>query len=173
MATEHGSETGFETEQEYVETEDGTRRRLAFVDRFPEAARTARICLWIAFAAFGVGALFGLIQALHRTNTLRIIPSADYYTILTGHGVLLALVFTSFFMSLMFPTIFALSIKGLGPLAKSGSSLLIMAIIGGAIITALMGLVSDLTRINVAVGVPLVCFLVVAAFARRTLRGAQ
>ncbi|KPN30911.1 cytochrome c oxidase polypeptide 1 [Halolamina pelagica] len=96
MATEHGSETGFETEQEYVETEDGTRRRLAFVDRFPEAARTARICLWIAFAAFGVGALFGLIQALHRTNTLRIIPSADYYTILTGHGVLLALVFTTF-----------------------------------------------------------------------------
>ncbi|WP_054584686.1 b(o/a)3-type cytochrome-c oxidase subunit 1 [Halolamina pelagica] len=69
---------------------------MAFVDRFPEAARTARICLWIAFAAFGVGALFGLIQALHRTNTLRIIPSADYYTILTGHGVLLALVFTTF-----------------------------------------------------------------------------
>ncbi|NHX36316.1 b(o/a)3-type cytochrome-c oxidase subunit 1 [Halolamina sp. R1-12] len=96
MATEHGTETGFETEQEYVETEDGTRRRLAFVDRFPEAARTARICLWIAFAAFGVGALFGLIQALHRTNTLRIIPSSDYYTILTGHGVLLALVFTTF-----------------------------------------------------------------------------
>ncbi|UZJ43861.1 L-fucose:H+ symporter permease [Marinimicrobium sp. C6131] len=86
---------------------------------------------------------------------------------------LLALVFTSFFMSLMFPTIFALSIKGLGPLAKAGSSLLIMAIIGGAIITALMGLVSDLTRINVAVVVPLVCFLVVAAFARRTLRGAR
>lgn len=86
---------------------------------------------------------------------------------------LLALVFTGFFMSLMFPTIFALSIKGLGPLAKAGSSLLIMAIIGGAIITALMGLVSDLTRINVAVVVPLVCFLVVAAFARRTLRGAR
>nr|WP_202594645.1 b(o/a)3-type cytochrome-c oxidase subunit 1 [Halolamina sediminis] len=96
MATEHGSETGFETEQEYVETDDGTRRKLAFVDRFPEAARTARICLWIAFASFGVGALFGLIQALHRTNTLRIIPSSDYYTILTGHGVLLALVFTTF-----------------------------------------------------------------------------
>ncbi len=83
---------------------------------------------------------------------------------------LLALVFTSFFMSLMFPTIFALSIKGLGPLAKAGSSLLIMAIIGGAIITALMGLVSDLTSINLSVGVPLLCFLVVAAFARRTLK---
>ncbi len=86
---------------------------------------------------------------------------------------LLALVLTSFFMSLMFPTIFALSIKGLGPLAKAGSSLLIMAIIGGAIITALMGLVSDLTSINVSVGVPLLCFLVVGAFARRTLKGAR
>ena len=88
------------------------------------------------------------------------------------HLGLLALVSTSFFMSLMFPTIFALSLKGLGPLAKAGSSLLIMAIIGGAIITALMGLVSDLTRINISVVVPLACFLVVAAFARRSVRGA-
>ncbi len=88
------------------------------------------------------------------------------------HLGLLALVSTSFFMSLMFPTIFALSLKGLGPLAKAGSSLLIMAIIGGAIITALMGLVSDLTRINISVVVPLGCFLVVAAFARRSVRGA-
>ena len=49
---------------------------------------------------------------------------------------------------------------------------MIMAIIGGAIITALMGLVSDLTRINISVVVPLACFLVVAAFARRSVRGA-
>ncbi|MBP1987054.1 b(o/a)3-type cytochrome-c oxidase subunit 1 [Halolamina salifodinae] len=96
MATEHTDGTAFESDEEYVEVDDGTRRRRAFVDQFPDAARTARICLGIAFAAFGVGALFGLIQALHRTNALRIIPSSDYYTILTGHGVLLALVFTTF-----------------------------------------------------------------------------
>src|SRR5690606_33635596 len=72
----------------------------------------------------------------------------------------------SFFMSLMFPTIFALSVKGLGPLTKAGSSLLIMAIIAGAVLTALMGLISDLTRISTAVIVPLVCFVVIAAFAR-------
>lgn len=89
-----------------------------------------------------------------------------------NHVGLVAMAGTSFFMSLMFPTIFALSLRGLGPLAKAGSALLIMAIIGGAIITALMGLVSDLTAIHWAVGVPLVCFLVVAAFARRTLKGA-
>jgi FHS family L-fucose permease-like MFS transporter len=72
----------------------------------------------------------------------------------------------SFFMSLMFPTIFALSVKELGPLAKAGSSLLIMSIIGGAVLTAFMGLVSDFTSISTAVIVPLVCFAVIAAFAR-------
>ncbi|HEY7886457.1 MAG TPA: glucose/galactose MFS transporter, partial [Cellvibrionaceae bacterium] len=87
-----------------------------------------------------------------------------------NYAGMLALASTSFFMSLMFPTIFALGIKGLGPLAKSGSALLIMAIIGGAIITAFMGLVSDLSSINMAVGVPLVCFVVVAFFARASMR---
>ncbi|MEF8800112.1 MAG: b(o/a)3-type cytochrome-c oxidase subunit 1 [Halolamina sp.] len=95
MATGHPEDTTQE-EVEFVESEDGTRRRLAFIDRFPEAARTVRICLGIAFASFGVGALFGVIQALHRTDVFRFIPSSDYYTLLTGHGVLMALVFTTF-----------------------------------------------------------------------------
>ena len=69
-------------------------------------------------------------------------------------------------MSLMFPTIFALSIKNLGSLAKSGSSLVIMAIIGGAVLTAVMGLVSDMSSIHTAVAVPLVCFVVIALYAR-------
>ncbi|MET0355200.1 MAG: L-fucose:H+ symporter permease [Cellvibrio sp.] len=77
-----------------------------------------------------------------------------------------ALVATSFFMSLMFPTIFALSLKGLGEQSKAGSSLLIMSIIGGAAITALMGYVSDVSSIHVAVSVPLVCFAFIAAYAR-------
>ncbi|MXR40565.1 cytochrome C oxidase subunit I [Halobaculum sp. WSA2] len=96
MATGHPDDTDAYSEDEYVETEDGTRHRRAFVDRYPDAARIVRICLGISFAAFGVGALFGLIQALHRTGVFRFIPSSDYYTLLTGHGVLLALVFTTF-----------------------------------------------------------------------------
>lgn len=83
---------------------------------------------------------------------------------------LYALVATSFFMSLMFPTIFALSIAGLGERAKAGSSLLIMSIIGGAALTALMGYVSDLTSIHTAVIVPFVCFAVIAAYARVAAR---
>lgn len=82
-----------------------------------------------------------------------------------------ALVATSFFMSLMFPTIFALSVKGLGERSKAGSSLLIMSIIGGAVLTAIMGLVSDTFSIHTAVLVPLVCFVVIAAYARSASRG--
>lgn len=81
---------------------------------------------------------------------------------LTG---LLALAGTSFFMSLMFPTIFALSLRDLGEQTKAGASLLVMAIVGGAVLTAIMGGVSDLFSINVAIMVPLICFAVVGLFA--------
>jgi cytochrome c oxidase subunit 1 len=69
-----------------------------FLDRFPKEARIVRASLWSAFIALGIGGLGGLIQALHRTNYLRIMESADYYTVLTLHGVLLAISFTIFFL---------------------------------------------------------------------------
>jgi FHS family L-fucose permease-like MFS transporter len=70
-----------------------------------------------------------------------------------------------FFMSIMFPTIFALGIKNLGGDTEYGSSLIIMAIVGGAVLPSLFGLVSDSTE-NIQNGyiVPLVCFIVVALF---------
>jgi MFS transporter, FHS family, L-fucose permease len=76
----------------------------------------------------------------------------------------LALTITSFFMSVMFPTIFANSLKGLGSLTKTASSFLVMSIIGGAVLTALMGFISDLSSIRVAMLVPGVCFAVIACF---------
>ncbi|ELZ72693.1 b(o/a)3-type cytochrome-c oxidase subunit 1 [Haloferax volcanii] len=69
-----------------------------FVDKFPDEAAIIKASFLIAFVSLGIGAFFGLIQALHRTNVLRVIDSADYYTVLTGHGVLLAIVFTIFFL---------------------------------------------------------------------------
>jgi FHS family L-fucose permease-like MFS transporter len=78
---------------------------------------------------------------------------------------LAAMIATSFFMSVMYPTIFALSLKGLGALAKLGSSLLVMSIIGGAVIPVAMGRLSDLASIAVAMLVPGLCFVVVGAFA--------
>jgi MFS transporter, FHS family, L-fucose permease len=74
---------------------------------------------------------------------------------------LYALMATSFFMSIQFPTIFTISLRGLGPHTKSGSSFLVMAIVGGALIPPLMGLISDARSINVAMFVPAVCFAIV------------
>jgi FHS family L-fucose permease-like MFS transporter len=74
-----------------------------------------------------------------------------------------AIFLTSFFMSLMFPTIFALGIKGLGPDTKIGGSLLIMAIVGGAAFTPIMGLISDATgSMATAMLVPLGCYVFIA-----------
>jgi MFS transporter, FHS family, L-fucose permease len=78
-----------------------------------------------------------------------------------------ALVATSFFMSIMFPTIFTLGLDGLGEGSKLGASLLVMAIIGGAVLTAIMGYVSDLHGIKIAQIVPVICFGVVALYAFR------
>ena len=71
---------------------------------------------------------------------------------------------TSFFMSLMFPTIFALGIKGLGPHTKIGGSLIVMAIVGGAVFTPLMGLVAEISMAQ-AMLFPLGCYIVVTLYA--------
>src|SRR6202140_2769287 len=72
---------------------------------------------------------------------------------------------TSFFMSLMFPTIFALGLKGLGPNTKIGGSLIVMAIVGGAVLTPLMGLISERSgSIAPAYTVPLFSYVVIALY---------
>jgi MFS transporter, FHS family, L-fucose permease len=78
-----------------------------------------------------------------------------------------SVVLLGFFHSIMFPTIFALGIKNLGPLTKRGSSLMVMAIIGGAVFPAIMGRISDLKNIQTAFIVPLVCYAYVLYFAMR------
>ena len=67
----------------------------------------------------------------------------------------------------MFPTIFSLALRGVGAHTKRASSFLIMSIVGGAIAPVLMGLIADLASMSLAFAVPLVCFVVVAAFARK------
>ena len=86
-----------------------------------------------------------------------------------GPAGLYALVAASFFMSIMFPTIFALGLDGLDDeKRKLGSSLLVMSIIGGAILTAVMGATSDAFGIYWAMAVPLFCFAIVLTFALRS-----
>jgi FHS family L-fucose permease-like MFS transporter len=92
--------------------------------------------------------------------------------VLLGSGVapLWAVVLIGFFHSIMFPTIFALSIKHLGRYTKLGSSLLVASILGGAICPAIMGLISDHSNIRVAFIVPLICQAYVLYFAARGYR---
>lgn len=81
----------------------------------------------------------------------------------TGLLAVGALSLTYFFMSIMFPTIFSLSIKELGPQVKLGSSLVIMAIVGGAALPPITGLLS-LSGLEHALLVPLISFVVIAYF---------
>lgn len=93
--------------------------------------------------------------------------------LMTGHIAVWAIVLVGFFHSIMFPTIFALGIHGLGDLTKVGSSLLVMSIIGGAVFPAIMGRISDVTSIQIAFLVPLVCHFVVFYFALRGYKPAN
>ena len=76
-----------------------------------------------------------------------------------------ALWLTTFFMSIMWPTVFALGVEGLGPLTKIGSSFMIMAIVGGAVFPPIMGAVADTALgIQVSLFVPVIGFLAVLAY---------
>jgi len=96
--------------------------------------------------------------------------SALFVIICSGMTAIVSLVLISVFMSLMFPTIYGIALVSVAESehpddSKIGASGLIMAILGGAILTPLQGMVSDSTNINISFVVPLVCFLVVLAYA--------
>jgi len=91
----------------------------------------------------------------------------------SGMALVVFLIGISVFMSLMFPTIYGFALDGLGEDAKIGASGLIMAILGGALLTPLQGAVSDKFGINLAFIVPLLCFVVVFVYARMAKRAGQ
>jgi len=76
-----------------------------------------------------------------------------------------ALVAVSFCLSLMFPTIYGVALKGLGPATKFGAAGLVMAIVGGAIMPLVQGRLLDATSPAISFVVPAVCFAVVTSFA--------
>jgi len=128
--------------------------------------------LFASLVLFGIGrfagtALMGRIAPPRLLAIFAVVSAvlAGIAGLAGGQIGLYALVLASLFMSIQFPTIFALGMDGLGPLRRAGASLIIMAIIGGAVLTGLMGHISDLAGIDTAMLVPAACFLVVLAFA--------
>lgn len=94
--------------------------------------------------------------------------------LLSGAGVAGVAAFMLCYLceSIMFPTIFALALKGVGQHTKRASSFLIMSIVGGAIAPVLMGLIADHASMAMAFIVPLCCFVVIAAYAAHFVRKA-
>jgi FHS family L-fucose permease-like MFS transporter len=100
-----------------------------------------------------------------------------------GPGGLYSLVLISFCMSLMFPTIYGIALTGLGDDAKPASAFLVMAIVGGAFMPILQGLILDIggtgyddarilgvPEVNISFALPMLCFLVVAFYGYRTFK---
>ncbi len=137
-----------------------------------EHAATYYLASLILFAVFRF-LCTGLMKYLHPRKLLLMLSllafiSTSIVILLGGIIGVYFLVSISAFMSLMFPTIFGLAIKGLNEDTKIGSSGLIMAILGGAVLTAIQGLVSDISgSINISYSVPLICFIVIFVYGIR------
>ena len=125
--------------------------------------------LLFTVSRFVCTALMKYISPSNLLSILALLAVGCTAVVILGRGVMgvYALVAISGCMSLMFPTIYGLAVRGLGDDTKIGGSGLIMAILGGAVITSIQGQVSDLTQnIHIAYIVPLLCFVVVAFYGR-------
>jgi FHS family L-fucose permease-like MFS transporter len=138
-----------------------------------EPEKVAGSILLGTLVAFGVGRFFATylmkffqpsrLMGVYALVNLALVGAAILFP---GWGGVGAVFLTSFFMSLMFPTIFALGIKELGPGTKLGGSMIIMAIVGGAVATPIMGLIFQATRsMAAAMLVPLTCYAFIAYYA--------
>ncbi|MDC7675588.1 L-fucose:H+ symporter permease [Asticcacaulis machinosus] len=138
------------------------------------AEKEAANYLYYALIAFAIGRFAGtaLMTRVRPGLILGVFAlinvALTLYAVLSG-GIngLYALTASSFFMSIMFPTIFATSVQGLGNLTKTGSSLLVMSIVGGAALPAVMGLISDQSHMRAGFVVTTICFAVIALYALR------
>ncbi|HEY0503493.1 MAG TPA: sugar MFS transporter [Lysobacter sp.] len=90
-----------------------------------------------------------------------------------GRVAVWSIVAIGLFNSIMFPTIFTLGIDGLGPLTSKASSLLVMAIVGGAVVPLLQGLLADRIGVQMAFVLPVFCYAFVAWYGFRGARRAH
>lgn len=117
--------------------------------------------------------LMGFVRPVLLLAAASVAAVACTVAVITSQGwcSVVALVGISACMSLMFPTIYGIALNGInGENAKLAASGLIMAILGGAIITPLQAMVSDRFGIGVSFWVPVVCFLVVFAYSAGIIR---
>jgi MFS transporter, FHS family, L-fucose permease len=124
------------------------------------------------FSRFFMTWLIGRVQAtkvLAAMGSLAVL-FCIYAVLVPNLTGVIALVLVSVCLSLMFPTIYGVALKGLGPATKFGAAGLVMAIVGGAIMPLVQGRLVDATSAATSFLVPAACFAVVAAFAFYDLR---
>jgi FHS family L-fucose permease-like MFS transporter len=135
------------------------------------AVQAARWLGGVGFVLFTVGRFCGsaVISQFRAHGVLAVYAVINVVLcavcMLGGKIGLYAMFATFFFMSVMFPTIFALGLRGLGDHTKFGASLIVMSIVGGAIAAPFMGHIADTSSMRVGFIVPLVCFSGVALYA--------
>ncbi len=135
--------------------------------------RVAGYLLTGTLAAFAVGRFFSawLMRRVRPHQLMGVYAIVNTALALIavlhpGWAGLWCLFVTSFFMSLMFPTIFALGLKDLGAKTKIGGSMLVMAIIGGAVLTPAMGQLSQLNGgVALAYAIPVIAYALIALYA--------
>jgi MFS transporter, FHS family, L-fucose permease len=133
--------------------------------------KRASILLSISLLMFTIGRFVGtaIMKVLAPNKLLAIFAVANIClccVVIWASGMLsiYALMVIFFFESIMFPTIFALGVKNLGKHTKTGSSFIIMSIVGGAIVPFAMGSLADAYSTSFSYIIPLVCFVVVLIF---------
>lgn len=145
------------------------------------SAKEAANFLFAELVCFMIGRFAGTALMKYLAPVRLLFTFAVINVVLTLYAVMhpgssgaYALAACSFFMSVMYPTVFALGVEGRDDdERKIGSAMLVMTIIGGAVLTALMGAVSDHSSIVDAMSVPACCFLVVALFAWQRRHAAE
>jgi FHS family L-fucose permease-like MFS transporter len=126
------------------------------------------ICVAIQIAGFFIGKdkpdltlkIFGLLGVLAMLLGLFTTGAIAIFSFLSG----------GLFCSIMWPSIFSLSIKGLGKFTSQGSAFLVMMILGGAIIPPIQGKLADIIGIHESYWVTVFCFLYLIFFAEKTRR---
>ncbi len=126
-------------------------------------ARFVNLAILRRFSSAQIGAVYAACAAVLTTIAI----------LAPGPAGLVALVGVSFFMSIMFPAIYAIGLHGHAERSQPASALMIMSITGGAVLTAVMGAISDHATIATAYVVPLVGFLVVLTYCTAAVRSGR
>jgi FHS family L-fucose permease-like MFS transporter len=149
----------------------------AMVGRFIGSALLQRVRTGTLLGAAAIGAFALVVTTLlsHGSTNVWMLPAMhlwhwNWHPFIPQSLAMWSLLLVGFFNSIMFPSIFTLGIQDLGPLTSKGSSLMIAAILGGAIIPYLTGKLADHIGLHPAFILPAICYVYIAAFGIAAIR---